>query len=436
MQDVTPSTAMQRFFCGSSKLVRDSFSHRVTQNAVALIALQIVNYIVPLLVLIHLTHVLGVERYGVVAFSIGLVQFSSMFLDFGFTLSATQKISVWRFKKKYVSRLIGSIFLIKFFILFFVATSLILYSFLSVKYASHANLFLLSLVPIIGLGFQLDWFFIGIEQMHYITIFSIIGKFIFVFLVMLLVSNERDYLWVPVANGLAQISALLVSFCLLYRLGYHIARPRQRDIFYTLKVTSGFFIARLSVTTYMNSGVVLLGLFSTPTAVATYSMAEQLYRALQSVFAPVVQAIYPYMAIQKNISLFFKVAISCVSVALIGAIFGYFLVPRVVPFFLGAEWISSIIPILNIFFVAIIVHVMAVMSGYPLAVAVDRVDVANISVICGSFIYILCASILIPLNRATPSTFAILMIISEFYVLVHRSIMLWPLAYRIGRIKT
>ena len=434
MQDVTPSTAMQRIFCGSSKLVRDSFSHRVAKNAAALIVLQIANYVVPLLVLVYLTRVLGMERYGVVAFSIGLVQFSSILLDFGFTLSATQKISIWRLRKKYISRLIGSIFLIKFFIFLFVATGIILYSFLSVKYESHAYLFILSLIPIFGLGFQLDWFFTGIERMRHITIFSIIAKLIFLFLVMSLISDESDYLWVPVANGLAQVSALLISFYFMYRLGYHIALPRQRDIFYTVKVTSGFFMSRLSVTAYMNSGVVLLGLFSTPLAVATYSLAEQLYKALQSVFAPIVQAVYPYMAIEKNISLFFKIAMGCVAIAFTGAVFGYFLAPRVIPFFLGAEWGSSI-PILNIFFVALTVHVMAVMSGYPLAVAIDRVDVANLSVVYGSLIYILCTSILISLGRATPSTFAILMIVSEFFVLVYRGIMLWPAAYRIERSK-
>ena len=47
--------------------VKKIFAHRIARNAGAVTIIQLVNYVTPLLVLVHLTKVLGVELYGVVA---------------------------------------------------------------------------------------------------------------------------------------------------------------------------------------------------------------------------------------------------------------------------------------------------------------------------------------------------------------------------------
>ena len=44
-------------------------THRIAKNAIALIIIQLVNYVVPLVVLLYLTRTLGVDLYGVLAFS-------------------------------------------------------------------------------------------------------------------------------------------------------------------------------------------------------------------------------------------------------------------------------------------------------------------------------------------------------------------------------
>ena len=77
--------------------------HRVIRNAGAMGVVQLVNYGSTFLVLIRLTRVLGLTTYGVVAFSVGIVQVLSIVLDLGFTLSATQHISVHRDDKAFVA---------------------------------------------------------------------------------------------------------------------------------------------------------------------------------------------------------------------------------------------------------------------------------------------------------------------------------------------
>ncbi len=413
-------------------MFKSIIQHRVARNAGALVFLQLANYISPLLVLIHLTRVLGVELYGIVAFSMGIIQISYVVLDVGFSLSATQRISVWRDKKRYIAKLIGAIFVIKFILLIVVALIIVWFAKFSEKYEVYSHLFLLTLLPVLGQTFQPVWFFSGVERMRSITLFMVSSKVIFVLLIFLLVEQPSDYLWVPVANGVAQISAMAIGIYLIFRVGHRIAIPRSRDVYYAMKVTSGFYISRISVITYSGSGVVLLGLFATPSAVAVYSLAEQLYKVMQNVFVPINQAIYPYMAKERNFTLFRRLATGCVIIAAFGALCGYFAAPYLISLVFGTGWEASE-KVFNFFLIAIVVNVMAVMSGYPLAAAVGNLRVANSSVAYGSIIYLVCAGFLVLFNEATPIMFALIMIVAESYVLVHRAVALWPIAYKLER---
>jgi hypothetical protein len=112
-----------------------------------------------------------------------------------------------------------------------------------------------------------------------------------------------------------------------------------------------------------------------------------------------------------------------------GGIVGFFLAPVLIPRVLGAKWTASI-SVLNVFFVAITVHVAAMMSGYPLAAALGRLDVANRSVVYGALIYLALASLSVVFHAASASMFAWLLVVSEAYVLAHCAIAMWPAAHR------
>lgn len=408
--------------------MRKVFRHRVLRNSLALALLQVANYVAPLLVLLHLTRVLGVDTYGVVAFGMAIIQISGVVLDYGFALSATHKIALWRERRQYVGRLVGAIFAIKIALFVFVALVVISFAVFSEKYSDFSMFFFLTLLPIFGQAFQPLWLFSGVEQMRYITVATISSRVVFVILILLLVDKQPDYLWVPIANGVAQVVAMLVAIRLMYQLGYQVRWPSVRDVKYALRITKGFFASRVCVATYTNGGVMVLGLAATPAVVAIYSVAEQLYRVMQTVFSPVSQAMYPYMAKEKNYSLLAKVAGGSAVVALIGAIVGFFSAPHLVPLVFGSSWDGST-AVFNYFLIAINVNVLAVMSGYPLAAALNNLKVANTSVVYGSVIYFLGVSAVLLVGQVTPIALVIVLLVAEFYVLVHRAIVLWPMAY-------
>lgn len=380
-----------------------------------------VNHIAPLIVLVHLTRTLGVELYGIVAFSTGITLFGLVLIDFGYALSATNKIALNRKNKKYVAGLVGAIIKIKILIFLVGFVVLAVFAFNSSKYADHKSIILLSAFPILTQGLLPIWFFQGIEKLKHVAIYSIASKFTFMMLVIVLVTNKKTYWLVPMLNGISQFIALILALIFLYRLGYEVDFKNKKMMRYALRINKGFFLSRISVAAYIQAGPVLLGLVSSPMTVGIYTVAEQLYKAMQTAISPVAQAVYPYMAKEKNIMLYKKI-----SLTLIGGIFlcsgiGAIIAPYILTWLFGSEWSSSI-EVLNVFLIAIIIHACSVLAGYPICAAVNRLQVANQSVVMGALVYFALFTLLWALDLLSPVNMAILMMATEFYVFSHRYI--------------
>ncbi|RLQ04222.1 hypothetical protein D9547_15735 [Geobacillus stearothermophilus] len=93
--------------------------------------------ILPLLTLPYLVRVLGPDNYGLVAFAQSFIQFFIILVDYGFNLSATNQIAIYRDNKKRVQSIFSTVMTIKLFFMiisFFILCLLIL---LFPKFQNH-----------------------------------------------------------------------------------------------------------------------------------------------------------------------------------------------------------------------------------------------------------------------------------------------------------
>lgn len=325
--------------------------------------------------------------YGVVAFGLSMAQIACVITDFGFNLSATYKISQSRNDTVFVNKIIGGVIACKLILLIAVCIGLGTYIMLQTKYPGHQLFLGLMLLTVLGQTFQPIWFFQGIEQMVYITIYTVMSRIIYVVMVLTLVDSPGSYNWIAFSNGIASLLAAGTGLSILLYKGYSIQWPGVAFVKQLFRESSEFFLSRAALATYSAGGAFFLGLFSSPAQVAYYSAAEQLYKGARSLFEPVSQALYPHMAQNKNFKLFFKILSIAILAGAIITIAGIFTGNFFIQLFFGTEFTEAY-PILIIFLIAYLISIPSVLLGYPFLGAIGQIQLANRSVIYAGIVQI------------------------------------------------
>src|SRR5690606_23547425 len=146
-----------------------------------------------------------------------------------------------------------------------------------------------------------------------------------------------------------------------------------------------YFLSRAAVATYTAGGGFFLGVFSTQTQLAYFSVAEQLYRGAQGLFAPIAQAIYPFMARTGDRVVFFRVFAASAMAAIGGAIIGVTFGQELIELIFGEHFLPAYESLL-LFLGILVVNIPSVLLGYPYLGAVGRGRFVNKTVIAAGVV--------------------------------------------------
>ncbi|MGC8985024.1 MAG: flippase [Thermosulfidibacteraceae bacterium] len=270
---------------------------RLIENILSLYLLQIVNYILPLITLPYLVRVLGPEKFGLIAFAQAFCGYFQILTDYGFNLSATREISIHREDKNKVSEIFSSVIVIKFFLFFLSFLVMTCIVFLFEKFRRDWIIYYLTFGGVLGQVLFPIWFFQGMERMKYITVLNIIAKLVFTVSIFVFVREVSDYIYVPLINSLGSVIAGVSALWIVFKdFGARFRIPPLVDIKHQLKEGWHIFISTVAISLYTTSNTFILGLFMNNTIVGYYSAAEKLVGAVQRLWAPVSQTIYPYFS--------------------------------------------------------------------------------------------------------------------------------------------
>jgi PST family polysaccharide transporter len=272
-------------------------TNRLISNFLSLSSIQVANYILPLITVPYLVRVLGPERYGLISFSQAFISYFSLLTDYGFNLSATREISIYRDNKGKLSEIFVAVITIKsiFMLASFLLLCSIIFSFQKFRY--EWLLYLITFGLVIGNVLFPSWFLRGIERMKDIAIFNILTKILYTLSVFLFIHSKNDYLILSILNSMSFIIPSIAAFFIIIKQsGIHIKRPSMTEIIYQLKEGWHVFISTIAISLYTTSNTFILGVFTNNTIVGYYSAGEKIIRAALNLLGPLSQTIYPHIS--------------------------------------------------------------------------------------------------------------------------------------------
>jgi len=266
----------------------------VLENFTSLSTLQGLNYLLPLVILPYLIRTIGPEKFGLISFAQALIQYFMIFTDYGFSLTATKKISLCKDQAQ-ASTIFSTVMTVKFILAFSSYLLLLLLINAVPKFRHDWLLYVFSFGAVIGNTLFPVWLFQGTEKMKFITIINIIGGIIYTASLFIFIRGPEDYLLVPLLNSLFFIITGLLGLYIAFKeFDLEFVFQSYSEIRAELKTGWEVFISVVAINTYTATRIFAVGILTNNTITGFYSIAEKITGVIQSFpLASLSQAIYP-----------------------------------------------------------------------------------------------------------------------------------------------
>ena len=318
------------------------------RNAFALLAMQAINYLVPLITLPYLTRTLGVDQYGAFNLALSLIQYGVLFITFGFNLSATQYIAKHRHQQLLVSRAFWETIVAKMGLLIIACIALSILTLHVESFYAIRWIVLILFLQLVAVAIDPLWFFQGIEKLGKISLIGSAVRLLNIPLLLLFVHNPDDTtIAALIQAGLLLITALINVYLAKKEKIIVLIKRNQLKIKKTLISSLPLFIGSAAISLYNTSTPIILGLVNSYEEVGIYSASFRLQMAAIGVFTILGQVIYPRVnhlfATDSEAAYLFvkKLLIYMFPILLIACLLFYFIVPTLAPWALGVEFQES-----------------------------------------------------------------------------------------------
>lgn len=339
---------------------------QVILNFINLAFVQAANLLLPLITIPYVIRTVGFENFGLVAFATSIVNYFSVFINYGFNLTATKAVSQNRNDSHYLNKLFCTVTYSKVLLSF---TSILIFLVLSILIVSIKNnfyVYLYLLLSIIFTNLSPDWFFQGIQQLKFLTYLNLSLKIISTILTFFLIKVTSDYYYlaiIPFINSffLFAISHLYIQIKHKFR----YLRVDLSNIFKELYQSRFIFLSQVKITFFNNFNTVVLGFLTDNKIVGIFSSADKIIKVFSSIQVPIVTALFPHIAMKiKNSreTVFYELKkIAIYGSVLYGAI--------LIILFILAPWISQIMFGAEVHQIALLIRIM---SFIPLFIFINN----------------------------------------------------------------
>ncbi len=405
---------------------------RLAGNVIALSILQLVNYLLPLLIVPHLLQTLGLAPFGLYAFATAVVTYFVLLTDYGFNFTATRAISVNRNDHIYVSRVYAEVLVLRLLLSSagLAILTLIVMSIQTLR--NDALIYYLTFGNVVGHALMPVWLFQGMERMKFITWITVIPKIITTACIFVFVREPGDLPLTPllIASGFIS-SGVIATVVVRYGLGIRFKIPEKQGLIRQLNDGWPVFVSNLSISLYTVSTTVLLRAFTSEAIVGVYAAAEKMVRAVTNLYSPIAQGLFPFISRrisqsgQKGIPLIYRTARNVAPVTAFFSIALFIIAPQL------SSWLFEAEP-------AAATNTIRILALLPLAVSMSNIFAIQglysyghhrkvlVMLLCVGGFHLLHATLLINILNGTGAAISLLfteiLVTGSAWIIFYRSV--------------
>jgi polysaccharide transporter, PST family len=375
---------------------------------------QLISIAVPILVIPLIIKYIGVEGYGAFAFIQAKVAILTIIANFGFELSAPRWIIS---KEKNELKIYVTIQQIK----------ITIYVLLAMLFFSLFDFSLLNFMMVLNGLFIIalpNWYYLAKQKAKTLAVLNAVSKSCYLLMILVTFQIKPEIEIIAICMALSSFTIALYSNAtniptlrVLFNLDVEMARELIIDGF-------GFFKSRISISIYTNLNVIVLGFFCSDLIVGIYSVAEKIYQAIQGLYRPIVNAVYPFLLKEFSISLYKKIFIVLNIINLCGVLLCYTYSSIIVSWVDKAN-AENIIEIFNIFLLCILVLLPSILLGHPYLGVKGFSKFVNNSIVAATVLHLLMLLVMSVLGVVNAYNIACLILMTESTVLTLRLYRIW-----------
>ena len=373
----------------------------IKKNFIMNALLTMSSFIFPLITFPYVSRILSPEGTGKVSFANSVIAYFALFAQLGIPTYGIRACAKVRDNKEKLSRTVQEIFIIN------MVMTVITYIAFGITLAcvprlqTERPLFLIMSTTLLFNAVGLDWLYRGLEKYTYITVRSILFKFIALLAMFALIHQKSDYV---IYGGISIFAASASNICNLVNVHRYIQiRPVGKYQFRRhLKPVMIFFAMSCATTIYTNLDTVMLGFIKTDIDVGYYNAAVKIKSVLLGIVTSLGTVLLPrasYYIEHHEMEEFRRITKKAINFVFLIAVplTGYFILyaKEGILFLSGDEYMLAVIPMQIIMPTIIFIGLTNIM-GIQMLVPMGCEKIVLYSEIAGAVVDLALNTLLIP----------------------------------------
>jgi O-antigen/teichoic acid export membrane protein len=243
------------------------------------------SLLVPLLILPIIVGVSGEIGLGKISTAFSIMMIFNGILDYGSYITGVKEISINRHDKEKVAQIIEIQYLSKIFLFVFLTIlGLVLFLFIP-KIYSEFLLYSLSFLIVFSQLINPMWILQGLEEYKLLSAINIFSKILYVLLVLFLIKNPSDYVYVNLFYAIASILAYSFGLIMVWKKNpFNLNFSNYRKSFNLLKIDFSLTVSQIFLAIYQYFPIVLINYFSNDYYAGIYRIIDQIISVFKTFF--------------------------------------------------------------------------------------------------------------------------------------------------------